>query len=156
MVKSSTKKRLIEPKVRLLLWIYLLGIKNENNWRAKLSRKIDYSTGSTDTELMDLLEKGMIESLNGDKISPPYKVTDVGISFLHPILLTQKIGIFTGVWVALWTVIYFIFFRDALILMVIYWLPLLVATFIMLVIVLIFYPYLLAYQGKKRYPVNAS
>ena len=156
MVRAPTKKRLLEPKVRLLLWIHLRGIKSENNWRSKISKIIDYSTGSTDKELLDLLDKGLIESLNRDKVSPPYRVTDDGASFLRPILFTQKVGMFTGLWVALWTAIYFVFFYETPILMVIFWLPLLVATFIMLVIVLIFYPYILVYQGKRRYPAKSS
>jgi hypothetical protein len=39
MPKSPIRKRLIEPKVRLLLWIYLEGIKDENKWRSKMSKK---------------------------------------------------------------------------------------------------------------------
>lgn len=156
MVKSPIKKRLLDPKVRLLLWIHLHGIKDKTNWRSKTSKIIDYSTGSTDKELLELLDKGLIESLNRDKVSPPYRVTDDGEVFLHPIMLTQKIGVFIGLWVALWTIIYFVFFYDIPILMVTFWLPLLVATFIMLVIVLIFYPHILVYQGKRRYPAKSS
>jgi hypothetical protein len=156
MVKAPTRKRLIEPKVRLLLWIYLQGIKNENNWRARVSKIIDYSTGSTAKELLELLDKGLIESFNQDKVSPPYHVTEEGQSFLRPILLTQKIGIFTGLWVSIWAVIFFALFYNNPTLMVVFWLPLLIASFIMLVIVLIFYPHILVHQGKRSYWSKSS
>ena len=156
MVRAPIKKRLIEPKVRLLLWIYLQGIKDENNWRARISKIIDYSTGSTDKDLIDLVDKGLIESLNQNKVNPPYRVTEEGQNFLRPILLTQKIGIFTGLWVSIWAVIFFALFYNNLTLMVVFWLPLLIASFIMLVIVLIFYPQILVYRGKRSYPSKAS
>lgn len=151
MVRAPIKKRLIEPKVRLLLWIHLQGIKDENNWRARISKLLDYSTGSTDTDLNDLVHKGLIASLNQDKVSPPYRVTEEGQNFLRPIMFTQKIGMFTGLWVTMWAVVYFLIFYNNPVMMVIYWLPLLIVSFIMLVIVLIFYPYILVHQGKKSY-----
>ena len=39
MPKKKIKKRLIEPKVRLLLWISLYGIKDESNWLANIAKK---------------------------------------------------------------------------------------------------------------------
>ena len=156
MVRVPTRKRLIEPKVRLLLWIYLQGIKDEANWRSKISKIIDYSKGSTDSELSDMLDKGLIESLNRDGVSPPYRLTDEGQSFLRPILFTQKVGMFAGLWVSIWAVIYYAIFYNIPALMVAFWLPLLIATFIMLVIILIFYPHLLVYTGKRSYRSKSS
>jgi len=49
MSKKKIKKRLIEPKIRLLLWTYLYDIKDESNWLAKLAKEIDYSEGSVHT-----------------------------------------------------------------------------------------------------------
>lgn len=77
LLKHGKKKTLIEPKVRVLLWIYLYGVKNENNWLAKLAKVIDYSsTGSLDALLTDLLDKNLIESYASDSKGPPYRVTE--------------------------------------------------------------------------------
>jgi hypothetical protein len=38
---KKIKKRLIEPKIRLLLWIYLHSIKDESNWRARIAKEIE-------------------------------------------------------------------------------------------------------------------
>jgi len=151
MRKRKIKKRLIEPKVRLLLWTYLHGIKDESNWLAKLAKEIDYSEGSTDTQLIDLLDKNLIESLNPNTGGPPYKITDEGKKFLQPILFVTKIGIVTSIWVGLWAIIYYLYFFNQPILMITSWLPLLVVGFVILALVLLFYPYLLLRLGKISY-----
>jgi DNA-binding transcriptional ArsR family regulator len=156
MVKSPIRKRLIEPKVRLLLWIHLHGIKDESKWRSKTAKIMDYSAGSVDNELSDLLDKGLIESLNRDGTSPPYRLTDEGKRFLSPILYTQKMGMFTGIWVAIWAVIFYILFHGQPVLMVVFWLPLLITSFVIMALILIFYPYLLVYGGKKSYRPKSS
>jgi len=150
MPRRRIKKRLIEPKVRLLLWTHLHGIKNESNWLAKLADKMDYSEGSIDTQLADLLDKNMIESLNPDSRAPPCRITDEGKRFLQPILFTTKIGIVT-LWLSLWTVVYYVYYFNQPLLMIAYWLPLLLASFAILALVLLFYPYLLLKLGKICY-----
>lgn len=151
MSERRIRKRLIEPKVRLLLWTYIHGIKNESNWLAKLAKEIDYSEGSVNTQLGDLLDKNLIESRNSNAVGPPYKVTNEGRKFLQPILFTTKIGAATTIWVGLWAVIYYSLFCSQPILMIAYWLPLLIVSFAILAIVLLFYPYLLLKLGKIGY-----
>lgn len=151
MSRKKISKRLIEPKVRLLLLIYLHGIKDESNWLVKLSGKIDYGEGNTQTQLIDLLDKNLIESRNPITGGPPYKITDDGKKFLQPILFTQKIGMAISIWVSIWAAIdCFIFFNQPII-MLVYWLPLLIVSFLILAVVLIFYPYVLLRAGKIGY-----
>ena len=151
MPRRRTKKRLIEPKVRLLLWTYLHGIRNESNWRAKMARGLDYGEGNIDTQLIDLLDKNFIEGLSPDKGGPPYRITDEGKRFLQPILFTTTIGIAVTLWLGLWTVVCYLYFFSQPVLMVVYWMPLLLASFIVLALVLLFYPYLLMKLGKISY-----
>jgi len=151
MREREKRKTLIEPKVRLLLWVYLHGIKDESNWRSKLARKIDYGTGNLDLQINDLMDKNLIESCAQNSVDPPYKITEDGKRFLQPIMFTSKIGMFMGVWVSIWSVVYFLIFFNQPLLMMIYWLPLLIASFMMLAVVLIFYPYLLMRLGKISY-----
>jgi hypothetical protein len=151
MSEKRIRKRLIEPKVRLLLWTHIHGIKNESNWLAKLAKEIDYSEGSVDTQLTDLLDKNLIESLNSNAVGPPYRVTNEGKKFLQPILFTTRIGAATTIWVGLWAVIYYSLFYSQPILMIAYWLPLLIVSFAILAVVLLFYPYLLLKLGKIGY-----
>ena len=151
MRRRKVKKRLIEPKVRLLLWIYLYGIKDESNWLAKLADKLDYSEGSLWTQLADLLDKKLIESLNPKMNGPPFKVTKEGKKFLQPILFTRTIGIVVSVWVSICTILYFFMYFNQPVLMIIYWVPLLLVGFVILALILIFYPHLLLKLGKISY-----
>ena len=151
MPKKKVKKRLIEPKVRLLLWTYLHGIKDESNWLAKLAKEIDYSEGSLQTQIIDLQNKNLIESLNPKGDGPPYVITDEGKNFLKPISFTRKLGIVISIWVSLWSLIYYLIFLNQPILMIVYWLPLLLVSFVILTLVLVFYPYLLLRLGKISY-----
>ncbi len=148
---TEKRKRLIEPKVRLLLWIYLHGIKDETNWLAKLSRAIDYGTGNIESQLEDLWHKNMIEGPTSITKGPPYRISEEGKKFLQPILFTMRIGMATSIWVALWAIIYFLVFLNQPILMIVFWLPLLIVSFIILALVLIFYPYILLRLGKISY-----
>jgi hypothetical protein len=151
MTRKKIRKRLIDPKVRLLLLVYLYGIKDESNWLTKLSGKIDYSEGSTQTQLIDLLNKNLIVTLDPNNGGPPYKITEDGKKFLQPILFTQKIGMAMTIWVSLWTVIDYIFYLNQPVLMLVSWLPLLIVSFVILALVLIFYPQMLLRLGKIGY-----
>ena len=151
MRRKKVKKRLIEPKVRILLWIYLHNVKDESNWLAKLAKEIDYSEGSLYTQIIDLQSKNLIESCNPNGKGPPYRITDEGKSFLRPILFTTKIGALTSVWTALWAIVYYLIFLNQPVLMIAYWLPLLIVSFAVLALVLIFYPHLLLKLGKISY-----
>jgi hypothetical protein len=151
MKRKKNRKSLIEPKVRILLWIYLRGVSEKNNWRTRLAKSIDYGKGNVDTQLIDLWDKGLIESLNPDDKGPPYRITEEGKKFLQPILFTSKIGMAISLWVAIWAIIDYLEFLNRPVLMVIYWLTLLIVSFAMLAIVLIFYPYLLLKLGGTTY-----
>jgi predicted transcriptional regulator len=151
MTKEKYKKSLLEPKVRLLLSIYLRGISEKNNWRARIAKSIDYGKGNVNTQLIDLLDKDFIESLNPNKKDPPYKITEKGKEFLQPILLTSKIGMVILFWVTVWAIIDYLEFLNQPVLMIIYWLPLLIVSFVILALVLAFYPYLLLRLGKTSY-----
>jgi len=151
MARRKVRKRLVEPKVRLLLWIYLYGVRDESNWLAKLADKMDYSEGSLWTQLTDLFDKKLIESLNPKINSPPYKVTEEGKKFLQPILFTRNIGMVVSIWVCVWTIIYFIVYLNQPLHMIVYWVPLLLVSFVILALVLIFYPHLLLKLGKVSY-----
>lgn len=151
MPKKQIKKRLIAPKVRLLLWIYLYGVKDESNWRSKLAKKMDYSEGSLDSQITDLLDKKFIESQNPNKKDPPYKITDEGKSFLNPLMFTTKIGTFISIWVAGWMVVYFLIFVSNPMLVMLSWFPLLLVSFIIFALILTFYPHILVRVGKKSF-----
>jgi hypothetical protein len=151
MARRKVRKRLVEPKVRLLLWIYLYGVRDESNWLAKLADKMDYSEGSLWTQLTDLFDKKLIESLNPKINGPPYKVTEEGKKFLQPILFTRNIGMVVSIWVCVWTIIYFIVYLNQPLHMIVYWVPLLLVSFVILALVLIFYPHLLLKLGKVSY-----
>ena len=147
----ARKKTLIEPKVRILLRIHLLGLSGKGNWRALLAKNIEYGKGNVSTQIIDLLDKNLIESLNPNKKDPPYKVTEEGRKFLEPILFTSKIGMWIGSWVAIWSVIYYVVFHDYPLIMITYWIPLLIFSFAALAFILIFYPYILLRSGKRSY-----
>ncbi|MEM3641126.1 MAG: hypothetical protein QXH37_04320 [Candidatus Bathyarchaeia archaeon] len=142
---------MIETKVRLLLWIYLHGVKSESNWLAKLADELDYGEGNIWTQLTDLLDKNFIEPQNPKSTGPPYRITEEGKRFLQPVLVTQRIGMVVGIWVSLWSVIYFLMYLNQPLLMIVCWLPLLIVSFIILALVMIFYPYLLLKLGKLSY-----
>lgn len=151
MPKKKVKKRLIEPKVRLLLWIYLYGIKDESNWLAKLAKEIDYSEGSLQTQIIDLQNKNLIKSLNPKGEGPPYMITDEGKNFLKPITFTTRIGVTISIWVGLWAIIYYLSFLNQPTLVIVYWLPLLVVSFAIFALILVLYPHLLLRLGKISY-----
>ena len=148
---KKIRKRLIEPKVRLLLWIYLYGVKDESNYLAKLADKIDYSEGSIKSHLEDLLDKKFIVSLNSDRVSPPYKVAEDGKRFLKPILFVTRIGIAVTAWNALWALIFYYLYTNQPVLVLVSWFPLLLVSFAVFSIVLLFYPYIIVKFGKISY-----
>lgn len=152
MKEKKVKKTLIEPKVRLLLWIHLHGVKDESNYLAKLAKKIDYSEGSIKSHLIsDLLESKLIESLNPDKESPPYRTTREAKKLLEPIFLIRTIGLWFAIFVTV-VLLSLFWYIDRPALLVYWYLPCTVVGFVVLVVVLILYPQILLKFGKTAFP----
>ncbi|MDH7564118.1 MAG: hypothetical protein QHH24_04460 [Candidatus Bathyarchaeota archaeon] len=151
MSRKKARKTLIEPKVRLLLWIRLHGERDQSNYLAKLAKKIDYSEGSLSTLLNDLLAKGFIESLNPDQVSPPYRTTNEAKEFLEPIFLVRKIGYIVALITFLASSTIFWYHAYAPDLLFKWWLPVLVISFSPVVILLILYPNFILEMGKSSY-----
>jgi len=149
MKKRELKKTLIEPKVRLLLWIHLHGVKNESHYLAQLAEKIDYSGGSIRSHLLpDLLDKGLIESLNPDKESPPFRTTNEAKKFLEPVFMVRKLGYIS---------LFYLFAMFSLLvgwyiynpaLLVLWWMPITIFGFAAICFVLVLYPQILLKLGK--------
>ena len=117
-----------------------------------LANKLNYSKGSIKTNLVDLLNRGLIESLNSDGVSPPYKGTVEAKKLLEPIFFVRKIGYFFAVFVfgILLTLIgWYAYYLEFLVL---YWFPLTLSGFIFLISILILYPYILLKLGKIAFP----
>ena len=142
-------KTLIQPKVRLLLWIYFH--EKECNSLSGIAKAIDYGKGNVKTHIIDLLDKGMIKSLSPDGEGPPYKITEKGVAFLKPLLLPRTVGIMAAILLAALTIICFVAFSKNPILMVAHWLPILIAFIVIFVLILILYPYIILRLGKIRY-----
>jgi hypothetical protein len=128
----------------------LVWRQRRNQLALQTGKKIDYSEGSMDSHIKDLLDKKFIESLNPNKIDPPYKITEEGKSFLNPILFTTKIGVITTIWVTIWGVIYLLIFNNPVLVMG-SWFSLLLVSFIILSLVLAFFPHILVRVGKRSY-----
>jgi hypothetical protein len=150
-MNKKNKKTLIEPKVRLLLSIYLQGFPKKLNWQKKLVRNLDYGKGNISTQITSLLDDNFIESKNPNNVGPPYKVTSEGKKFLGPILFASKIGMFLGSYVSFWSVIIYLVYANQPLLQVTVIFPVVMVSFVVLAIVLIFYPYLLLKLGKIHY-----
>jgi len=103
-------KTLIQPKVRLLLWIYFH--EKECNSLSGIAKAIDYGKGNVKTHVVDLLDKGMIKSLSPDGEGPPYKITEKGVAFLKLLLLPRTVGIMAAILLAALTIICFVAFSD--------------------------------------------
>lgn len=152
MKKRKFKKTLIEPKVRLLLWIHLHGVKDESNYLAQLADKIDYSEGSIKSHLLsDLLDKGLIESLSPDKESPPFRTTKEAKKFLEPVFMVRKLGYIS---------LFYLFSMFSLLvgwyiynpaLLVLWWVPITIFGFLAICFVLVLYPQILLKLGKMAY-----
>jgi DNA-binding transcriptional ArsR family regulator len=152
MKKRKVKKTLISPKVRLLLWVCLHGVEDESNYLAKLSDKLDYSEGSIKAHLIDLLDKGLIKSLNPDGVSPPYRGTSEAKKLLEPIFFVRKIGYFFAVFVSCTFLTLIGWYIHHLEFLMLYWVPLTLAGFVFLITILILYPYMLLKCGKIAFP----
>jgi len=150
--KKKIRKTVIGAKTRLLLEIALHGVENTPDYLKRLSGKIDYSAGSIKSQFIpDLLSEGLIESLNPDKQSPPYKVTPKGREILGPIFLVRIIGYWVVVLtvVVISTLLYFYIWNPGLLLL--YWFPSTVAGFAAISIVLILYPQIIMRFGKVAF-----
>lgn len=145
------KKTLIEPKVRLLLSIYFQGFPQRSGWRKKLQKELDYDKGNLSTQITSLLDDKLIESRNTDGISPPYKVTREGKRFLKPIIFPFQIGLFIIIWVATWSVIFYVLFNSQPLVLVSAFLLFMAVSFIAVAVALIFHPYVLLKAGKVSY-----
>ncbi len=150
-MSKKNKKTLIEPKVRLLLSIYLQGFPKKLGWQKKLRKDLDYGKGNLRTQITSLLDDNLIESKNPNKVDPPFKITSEGKKFLGPILFASKVGMFLGLYVSFWTVIIYVVYANQPLLQVTIIFPVVMVSFVVLAIVLIFYPYLLLKLGKIHY-----
>jgi hypothetical protein len=153
MSDRDVKKTLIDPKVRLLLWICLKKeIKDESNYLKKLADKIDYSGGSIRSHFIpELIRENLIESLSPDKRSPPYRATDEAKKLLAPIFFVRTVGILFTIFVAV-IVAALPWYVSNLSFLFYWYLPWITIGFAFLVIVLILYPYFLLKAGKIAFP----
>jgi hypothetical protein len=151
--RKSPKKTVIEPKVRLLLWICLKKkIKNESNYLKKLGDRIDYSEGSIKSHLIpELLRKNLIKSLSPDKRSPPYRATDEARKLLEPIFFVRMVAL----WFALFVIIIALalpWYAASPTFLWYWYFPLTVGGFAFLLTVLFLYPYFILKMGKNPFP----
>jgi len=149
--KREVRKTLISPKIRLLLEICLHGVKDESNYLASLSDKIDFSEGSTHGYLQYLLDTGLIESLGvGD--NPPYKATRDAKELLDPILFVRKLGFILILVVCVYSALFvFLWINDSPGL-IYRWFPSTMSVLAALSLILIYYPQLILKFGKLRLP----
>jgi hypothetical protein len=145
------KKTLIDPKVRLLLSIYLQGFPNRTSWRKKLEKELDYDKSNLSNHLTELFDDKLIESVNHNGKSPPYKITKEGKRFLKPIIFPFQIGLFIISWVALWFVVFYLLFNSQPIVMASAFLVFILFSFVSVALILIFQPYVLLKAGKISY-----
>lgn len=149
--KREIKKTLIPPKIRLLLEIYLHGVKDESNYLARLADKIDYSEGSTHAYIQYFLGTGLIESL-GTGDNPPYRATKDAKELLDPILFVRKLG-FTLIFVVCIFFPCFVYYAVYDLMGLICRLfPSTLMILLMLSIILLYYPQLIVKFGKLRLP----
>lgn len=139
--------------MRLLLWIHLHEVKNESNYLAKLAQAIDYSEGSLKSHLLpDLLQRDLIESLNPDKVSPPYKTTNEAEKLLEPIFFVRKMGYLFIFFISAMSAALLSFYIYNPALLILWWLPLTALGFGLLIGALLLYPQILLKLGKKALP----
>jgi hypothetical protein len=151
MKAHKTKKTLIEPKIRLLIRIYLHGVKDESNYLAKLAEEIGYEKGSLKSHLLTtLLDKNLIESTNPDRVSPPYQVTQEAKEILMPFLVIKWLGYASAIFEAVLLFSLFAFYIDNRPLLIFAWLPIAIVGFVILTICLILYPRFLLKLGKIK------
>jgi hypothetical protein len=150
-MSRRNKKTLIEPKVRLLLSIYLNDMSKKSNWRNKLEKDLACGKGNLSTYLTDLVDDGLIESQNPNGTDPPLKVTAQGKKFLGPIIFTSRIGMFILSWVGIWVALDYVIFAGQPVIVASIILPLIIFSFLALALILMLYPYLLLKGGKTHY-----
>ena len=102
------------------------------------------------THLTDLLDENLIESRNLDRVGPPYIVTAEGKKLLAPIIFTQWIGTFVGIYVGACYGVFYVVFRGQALLVVSLLFPLTLVSFVLLAILLLLYPYILLKLGKEE------
>lgn len=119
---------------------------------AQLADKIDYSEGSIKSHLIEFLDKDLVESLNSDGVSPPYRGTSEAKKLLEPIFFIRKIGFIFTVFVFAVFLMLFGWYIYHPTLLIYVWLPLTMAGFCLLIFVLILYPDLLLKIGKIAFP----
>lgn len=145
------KKTLIDPKVRLLLSIYLQGFPNRRGWSKKLEKELNYDKSNLSNHITDLLHDNLIVSLNSDRVSPPYKVTKEGKRFLKPIIFPFQIGLFILIWVASWSLIFYSLYHSYPLLLALVFMIFIIVSFVGVALILIFQPYVLLRAGKTSY-----
>ena len=145
------KKTLIEPKVRLLLSIYLQGYPHRSSWRKKIEKELDYDKSNLSNHLKELIYDELIESKNPDRISPPYKITTQGKRFLKPIIYPFKLGLFIMVWAACWSLFFYILYNGQPLMLALTFMIFILVSFIGVALILILQPYVLLKGGKISY-----
>ncbi len=149
MLEERYKKTLIEPKVRLLLSIYLQGFPQRSSKRKKLENELSCDKGNLSKHITSLLHDNLIQSTNPDRVSPPYKVTKQGKKFLKPIILSFQIGLFIIIWAASWGTIFYVLYNSQPIMMAISFLVIILGGFVTAALILIFQPYVLLRVEKQ-------
>jgi hypothetical protein len=153
--KRSPRKTLIDPKIRLLLLIYLnKGLKDDPVYLSKLARKLQYSEGSIKSHLIpELIRMRLIESSNVDGRNPPFRTTNRAKKVLAPFILVRNIALyFTAlILVAAAALPFYALHPWALY----YWfIPLITFGFALLIGVLFFYPDILLRSSRSPLPKN--
>jgi hypothetical protein len=145
------KKTLIEPKVRLLLSIYLRGYPQKSTWTRKLKSELDYDKSNLSNHLKELLHDKLIESKNPNGIDAPYKITRQGKKFLKPIIFSYQIGLFILIWSASWSLIFYLLYSSQPLMLALTFMIFILISFVGIAIILILQPYVLLKAGKISY-----
>lgn len=153
MKRKKVKKTLIDPKIRLLLLIYLKGkLKNSPNYLSQLAKKLKYGESNIKTHLIpELIRMNLIESLNIDGESPPYRCTDEGRKVVQPILLVRQIGLYFIAFIVV-AVIGLLYYANNPVLMYYWFVPWTAFGFVLLICVLYFYPDILLKVAREPLP----
>lgn len=145
------KKTLIDPKVRLLLSIYLQGFPQRSSWRRKILGELNYDKSNLSKDLTSLLDDSLIQSMNSDRIGAPYKVTKQGKKFLKPIIFPFQIGLFILIWTATWSAIIYLLYNSQPLALALAFMVFILFSFVVVALILIFQPYILLKTGKISY-----
>ena len=153
MKRKKAKKTLIDPKIRLLLLIYLKGkLKDAPNYLSQLAKRLHYGESNIKTHLIpELLKMNLIESLSNDGESPPYRCTAEGRKVLQPILLVRQIGLYFVIFIAV-AALGLLFLASNPVYMYYWFIPWTAFGFILLISVLYFYPEILLRVAREPLP----